>query len=159
MGRPAVIRQVDLGQRSLSKIYRGSAPAVVRTVFHSLFDLFLTFFRISWSKMSSSSDLCPSCVKVSPRWSLLGSKWGGVRGGSWGQVGNPNKSKIEKKKNGSYLGYCFWLIFYWFWEALGWNFVILGAKLKAKLTRKSIIWPLVGKLAEVSKMLKKHSFF
>ena len=29
-----------------------------------------------------------------------------------------------------------------------------GQKLRGKLTKKSIIWPLVGKLAEVAKMLK-----
>ena len=28
----------------------------------------------------------------------------------------------------------------------------------AKLTQYSIIWPLVGKLAEIAKMLKKHVF-
>ena len=33
----------------------------------------------------------------------------------------------------------------------------LGAKLRAKLIEKSIIWPLVGKLAEVAKMLKKKT--
>ena len=33
----------------------------------------------------------------------------------------------------------------------GW---ILSAKLRAKLTKKTIIWPLVGKLAEVAKNLK-----
>ena len=35
-----------------------------------------------------------------------------------------------------------WVDFWW----------ALGAKLKAKLTKKSIIWALVGKLAEISKM-------
>ena len=39
--------------------------------------------------------------------------------------------------------------FWWVW----------GAKLKAKLTKKSIIWPLVGKLAEVAKMLQNLFFF
>ena len=36
---------------------------------------------------------------------------------------------------------------------------ILNAKLRAKLTKKSIIWPLVGKLAEVAKMLQNYLFF
>ena len=40
-----------------------------------------------------------------------------------------------------------WVDFWW----------ILGAKLRAKLTKKSIIWPLVGKLAEVAKMQKKKN--
>ena len=31
---------------------------------------------------------------------------------------------------------------------------IFGAKLRAKLIKKLIIWPLVGKLAEIAKMLK-----
>ena len=34
-----------------------------------------------------------------------------------------------------------WVEFWW----------IFSAKLKAKLTKKSIIWPLVGKLAEIAK--------
>ena len=41
-----------------------------------------------------------------------------------------------------------WVDFWW----------ILGAKLRAKLTKKSIIWPLVGKLAEVAKMLQNYCF-
>ena len=42
------------------------------------------------------------------------------------------------------------------WEGFLW---ILGAKLRAKLNKKSIIWPLVGKLAEVAKMLQNYCFF
>ena len=41
-----------------------------------------------------------------------------------------------------------WVDFWW----------ILGAKLRAKLTEKSIIWPLVGKLAESSKNASKKYF-
>ena len=37
--------------------------------------------------------------------------------------------------------------------------MILGLKLSAKLTKKSIMWPLVGKLAEVAKTLKKLFVF
>ena len=37
-----------------------------------------------------------------------------------------------------------WVEFWW----------IFSAKLRAKLTKKSIIWPLDGKLAEVAKKLK-----
>ena len=36
---------------------------------------------------------------------------------------------------------------------------MLGAKLKAKLTKKSIIWRLVGKLADIAKMLKTEYVF
>ena len=36
---------------------------------------------------------------------------------------------------------------------------IFGPKLRAKLIKKSIIWPLVGKLAEIIKKLKKTSVF
>ena len=36
---------------------------------------------------------------------------------------------------------------------------IFNAKLRAKLTKKSIIWLLVGKLAEVEKMLQNYCFF
>ena len=39
-----------------------------------------------------------------------------------------------------------WVDFWWIW----------GAKLRAKLTKNLIIWPLVGKLAEIAKKLKKH---
>ena len=35
----------------------------------------------------------------------------------------------------------------------------LGAQLRAKLIKKSIIWPLVGKLAEMAKMIKKKFCF
>ena len=38
-----------------------------------------------------------------------------------------------------------WVDFWW----------ILGAKLRAKLTKKSIIWLLVDKLAEIAKKRKK----
>ena len=36
---------------------------------------------------------------------------------------------------------------------------IFSAKLRAKLSKKSIIWPLVGKLAEIAKKLKKLKVF
>ena len=36
---------------------------------------------------------------------------------------------------------------------------ILGAKLRAKLIKKSIIWLLVGKLAEINNMLKTYYVF
>ena len=36
---------------------------------------------------------------------------------------------------------------------------ILGAKLTTKLIKKSIIWPLVGKLAEINNMLKTYYVF
>ena len=42
-----------------------------------------------------------------------------------------------------------WVDFWW----------ALGAKLKAKLTKKSIIWALVGKLAEVARIPKDFNFF
>ena len=42
-----------------------------------------------------------------------------------------------------------WVEFWWF----------LGLKLRAKLTKRSIIWLLVGKLPEVAKMIKKIIFF
>ena len=42
------------------------------------------------------------------------------------------------------------------WVDFWWD---LGAKLRAKLTEKSIIWLLVGKLAEVAKMLQNYCFF
>ena len=42
-----------------------------------------------------------------------------------------------------------WVDFWWIW----------GAKLRAKLAKNSIIWPLVGKLAEVAKMLQNYYFF
>ena len=38
-----------------------------------------------------------------------------------------------------------WVDFWWVW----------GLKLGAKLTKKSIIWPLVGKMAEIAKIAKK----
>ena len=45
-----------------------------------------------------------------------------------------------------------WVDFWW----------IFNAKLRAKLIKKSIIWPFVGKLAEVAKMLQiycKNQYF
>ena len=33
---------------------------------------------------------------------------------------------------------------------------VLGFKLKAKLTKKSIIWPLIGKLVEIASMIKNN---
>ena len=42
-----------------------------------------------------------------------------------------------------------WVDFWWIW----------GAKLRAKLIKKSIMWPLVSKLAEVAKMLQNYRFF
>ena len=45
-------------------------------------------------------------------------------------------------------------------EASWLDFVrVLGFKLRAKLTNKSIIWPLVDKLAEIAKILKNRVFF
>ena len=49
--------------------------------------------------------------------------------------------------------------FYRSWEPLGSIWWVWGAKLTAKLTQKSIIWPLVGKLAEIAKMLENYKFF
>ena len=77
---------------------------------------------------------------------------------TWGPRGLPNREKSIKK------GIVCWTLFLIdFLLILGSSWVdfwwALGAKLRAKLTRKSIIWPLVGKLAEVAKMLQNYCFF
>ena len=68
---------------------------------------------------------------------------------------NPPKSFPRGFQIPSQLASCFeypflsilgasWVDFWW----------VLGAKLGAKFTKKSIIWPLVGKLAEITKNIK-----
>ena len=63
-----------------------------------VFDLFRSFFRNSWSKLSSSSQLCPSCPKLSPSWPLLDSKWG-VRGDLGAKFGTQIDQKSIKKSD------------------------------------------------------------
>ena len=80
---------------------------------------------------------------------------------TWIQLGAQVASKIEKNllKRDHMLDVFlmnFLLILGSSWVDFLW---ILNAKLRAKLTKKSIIWPLVGKLAEVAKMLQNCCFF
>ena len=42
-----------------------------------------------------------------------------------------------------------WVVFWW----------IFSAKLRAKLTKKSILWPLVGKLAEIAKNVENQKVY
>ena len=82
---------------------------------------------------------------------------------TWPQLAPQLATKIHQKssqepfKISSQLASCFecpflsilgasWVDFWW----------VLGLKLGAKLTKKSIIWPLVGKLAEIAKMLQMY---
>ena len=76
---------------------------------------------------------------------------------TWGPRGLQNREKSIKKGIISWTLFLiiFLLILGASWEGFWW---ILGAKLKAKLAKKSIIWPLVGKLAEVAKMLQNYCF-
>ena len=50
--------------------------------------------------------------------------FGGQHGPNMVPTGPREASKIEKNilEKGSYVGRCFWLIFYWFWQPLGWIF-------------------------------------
>ena len=71
------------------------------------------------------------------------------------QKSNQEAPKIDKK------GIISWMLFLIdFLLNLGTSWVdcwwILGAKLKAKWTKNWIIWPLLGKLAEVTKMIQNY---
>ena len=79
--RPAMIKQADLGQRSLSKIYRGCAPAAIQT--HTSFhkSIFLWSF---FEALDLSCQVRPICVQVGPSWAPGGTSWAP----SWGSEGN-----------------------------------------------------------------------
>ena len=126
--------------------------------------------------------LGPSWLQVGGSWGQLGSKnrpkwvknlswrlsWG-VLEGSWGHLG-PKRAPRANKTPNSHKSYTqvtpSWGPFGRFWEPC-WSYVgilegfwkILDTKLEAKLTKKLIKWPLVGKLAEKAKMVKNHLFF
>ena len=76
-------------------------------------------------------------------------------GPTWGPKGLQNEEKSLKKGI-----ICCMLFLIEFLLILGGSWVdfwwIFSAKLRAKLTKKSIIWPLVGKLAEVAKKVKNR---
>ena len=73
---------------------------------------------------------------------------------TWGPRGLQNREKSIKKGIISWTLFLidFLLILGASWVDFWW---IFNAKLKAKLTKKSITWLLVGKLAEIAKKLKK----
>ena len=76
---------------------------------------------------------------------------------TWLQLGAQNGSKIDEKlmKKGIISWTWFLIIFLLILGASCVDFWwIWGAKLRAKLTEKSIIWPLVGQFAEIAKKIK-----
>ena len=80
-----------------------------------------------------------------PTWPQHGSNLGPKR--------PPKSRKIYKKRD-----QMLYVIFIEFLLILGASWVdfwwIFGTKLRCKLTKKSIIWPVIGKLAEIAKKLK-----
>ena len=74
-------------------------------------------------------------------------------GPTWGPRGLQNREKSIKKGIISWTLFLidFLLILGASWVDFWW---IFNAKLRTKFTKKSIIWPLVGKLAEIAKKLK-----
>ena len=79
-------------------------------------------------------------------------------GPTWGPRGLQNREKSIKKGIISWTLFLieFLLILGASWVDFWW---IFSAKLRAKLTKKLIIWLLVGKLAEIAKKLKKRMVF
>ena len=104
--------------------------------------IFSVFFRLFWEWLF---------------WGFCG-QHGLNMGPSWGPRGLQNREKSIKKGITSCMLFLidFLLILGASWVDFWW---ILNAKLKAKLTKKSITWPLVGKLAEIAKMLQNYCFF
>ena len=142
----------------MSKIYLGGPPLPpTQPVFVPVFDLFLIFFEY----LGLSCQVRPICVQVWPSWVPGGPSWA-PSWGSEGDLGAKLGSKIDQKsiQNLIISWTCFLFDFGWILEASWVDFWwIFGPKLKAKLTKKSIIWPLVGKFAEVAKKLKNNLSF
>ena len=109
------------------------------------------FLRVSFLRFFFSFVFQGAFLTVLwPTWPQHGSKLGPKR--------PPESRKIYKKGIISCMLFLIefllmfgtsWMDFWWIWIA----------KLGAKLTKKSIIWPLVGKLAEVAKMLQNYCAF
>ena len=103
----------------------------------------------------------PICAQDAPSWTPGGPSWA-PSWGSGGDLGAKLGSKIDQKsiKNRIISWPCFLIDF---GSIFGGSCVdfwwIFGPKLRAKLTKKSIIWPLVGKFAEIAKKLKKQLVF
>ena len=115
-------------------ILKGQDPSRPAWLEKVIFHYFLLLFRCP-NFSDFDAILAPTCL---PTWTQ-----------------NPPKSVPRGLQIPSQLASCFeclflsilgssWIDFWW----------VLGLKLGAKLTKKSIIWPLVGKLAEITKNTK-----
>ena len=120
-GSASSVKLADLGQRSLSKIYRGSAPAANPFVLRSLFrSFFWSLFKSAYLRVKFRSfvSMLPELeAQVAP----LGLQVGGPRGilgPSWGPKSFKNRSK-NRSLVGSLFLIDFWSIFRGFWCQLG----------------------------------------